>query len=365
MHPLLLLAPSWPWSPPPPPPPPPPATFDALLPAILTLLALYAVWVALTAHKQYSASHWGSPLLLAAIDGFCRFCGDLAGLTLSLEFDHDGVAKSHPDPRVDRQRTHLFVASPHGAFPLAQIGLGLYRFRRAPELLDGFLIAGASVLFWVPLLREFMLFGGVRSPAKADLLRFLRGGTSVGVNPGGNYEMTMSDHAQEQVFAQKKLGFVRLALETGTPLLPMYGFGENQVFTCYPKPLQAWRLWLVRRWRLGAPLFTGRFGLPFVPLPAARRHHVTVVVGRPVEVGPARASPTDAEIDAVFKRYCDELARLFEAHAARLLPPAVAARGLRIERVGHGLQRHVSQVRRRQSFTDLGLGSLLKLTGSL
>merc|ERR1712138_386253 len=99
---------------------------------ILTILALYAVWVALTSHKQFSASHWGSPLLLAAIDGFCRFCGGLAGLTLSLEFDHDGVAKSHPDPRVDRQRTHLFVASPHGAFPLAQIGLGLYRFRRAP-----------------------------------------------------------------------------------------------------------------------------------------------------------------------------------------------------------------------------------------
>ena len=45
---------------------------------ILTLLALYAVWIALTAHKQYSASHWGSPLLLAAIDGFCRFCGGLA-----------------------------------------------------------------------------------------------------------------------------------------------------------------------------------------------------------------------------------------------------------------------------------------------
>ena len=102
-----------------------------------------------------------------------------------------------------------------------------------------------------------------------------------------------------------------------------------------------------------------------MPLPAARRHHVTVVVGRPVEVGPARASPTDAEIDAVFKSYCDELARLFEAHAARLLPPAVAARGLRIERVGHGLQRHVSQVRRRQSFTDLDVGSLLKLSGSL
>ena len=318
--------------------------------------------IALTEHKQFSASHWGSPLLLAAIDGFCRFCGGLAGLTLSLEFDHDGVAKSHPDPRVDRQRTHLFVASPHGAFPLAQIGLGLYRFRRAPELLDGFLIAGASVLFWVPLLREFMLFGGVRSPAKADLLRFLRGGTSVGVNPGGNYEMTMSDHAQEQVFAQKKLGFVRLALETGTPLLPMYGFGENQVFTCYPKPLQAWRLWLVRRWRLGAPLFTGRFGLPFARAAggaAPPRHRRRRPAGR----GGAGAREPDRRRNR--RRVCDELARLFEAHAARLLPPAVAARGLRIERVGHGLQRHVSQVRRRQSFTDLGFGSLLKLSGSL
>ena len=97
----------------------------------------------------------------------------------------------------------------------------------------------------------------------------------------------------------------------------------------------------MRRWRLGAPLYTGRFGLPFLPLPAARRTHVTVVVGKPVEVGKARPNPTDAEVDAVFEAYCDELARLFEKNAPRLLPPDVAARGLRIERVGHGLIRFV------------------------
>ena len=209
-----------------------------------------------------------------------------------------------------------------------------------------------------------MLFGGVRSPAKADLLRFLRGGTSVGVNPGGNYEMTMSDHAQEQVFAQK-LGFIRLALETGTPLLPMYGFGENQVFTCYPKPLRAWRSGSCAAGALGAPLFTGRFGLPAVPLPAARVHLHTHVTRRPAGRGGAgarrrksgRRKSTPCSNSTGPTRH----ARLFEAHAARLFRRPSPRAEPRIERVGHGLQRHVSQVRRRQSFTDLGLGSLLKL----
>ena len=107
----------------------------------------------------------------------------------------------------------------------------------------------------------------------------------------------------------------------------------------------------------------------------ATRKQITAAAGLVVEIGtPSRdlnassSGDGECEVSSVLrpkrKSYCDELARLFEAHAARLLPPAVAARGLRIERVGHGLQRHVSQVRRRQSFTDLG-GSLLKLSGSL
>jgi len=151
--------------------------------------------------------------------------------------------------------------------------------------------------------------------------------------------MVQSRADGETAYVQKGLGFVRIAMETGTPLVPCYSFGENQVlrgsgFLIGP------RLWIARRFRVGLPLFTGRWGLPYpfaMPLPTK----VTFVIGRQIEVGPPNANPTESQVDAIFKEYLSELCRLFLESAPRLLPSAVAAKGLRIERIGHGIVREV------------------------
>ena len=38
---------------------------------------------------------------------------------------------------------------------------------------------------------------------------------SLAVGAGGNWEMTQTEHKQEKVYAQRGLGFVRLAMATG------------------------------------------------------------------------------------------------------------------------------------------------------
>ena len=91
--------------------------------------------------------------------------------------------------------------------------------------------AGASVVFCVPLVRELLLLMGVRDATRATLLRLLGAGHSIAIQPGGIWEMVMSDSSQEALYFQRSLGFVRLALEAGRPLLPCYSFGENQVRT--------------------------------------------------------------------------------------------------------------------------------------
>ena len=65
------------------------------------------------------------------------------------------------------------------------------------------------------------------------------------------------------------------------------------------------------------------------------------VYGRPIKVPPRAsagaspsAKPTDAEVEAVFDLYAKEVQRLFKSNAARLLPAAVAAKGIKIVRVG-------------------------------
>ena len=87
---------------------------------------------------------------------------------------------------------------------------------------------------------------------------------------------------------------------------------------------------------LGAPLFTGRWGVPYSLFPVRGGHAITVVIGRAIEVGPPNASPSDEEVYATYLRYTDEVARIFATHGARYLPPAVAARGLRIQWIQRG-----------------------------
>ena len=68
-----------------------------------------------------------------------------------------------------------------------------------------------------------------------------------------------------------------------------------------------------------------------MPLPTQAEH----VVGRTVSVGTPNAAPTEEQVCEVYGRYEAELDRLFRTHAARLLPPVVAAKGLRLEWIGH------------------------------
>ena len=85
---------------------------------------------------------------------------------------------------------------------------------------------------------------------------------------------------------------------------------------------------------------TGRWGLPppfALPLPT----DVTFVIGEQVDVGPPNSQPTEAQVETVFEKYVTELCRLFMAHAPRLLPKEVAAKGIRVHRIGHGLVREV------------------------
>ena len=95
-----------------------------------------------------------------------------------------------------------------------------------------------------------------------------------------------------------------------TPIIGRYVFGENQHFHACPHFLGV-RLWMVRRLRIGAPLFTGRWGLPLFLWPV-RRSRVVIVFGRPVEVGEPNSTPTDEQVEAVYMRYVEEVS----------LPPA-------------------------------------------
>lgn len=92
------------------------------------------------------------------------------------------------------------------------------------------------------------------------------------------------------------------------------------------------REWLLRKFKTGISLCTGKFGC--TPLPLATK--LTHVYGRPIAClgGQKTQNPTEEQLAATFTAYKAEVLRLFDKHSANLLPPEVAKNGLKVIRRG-------------------------------
>jgi 2-acylglycerol O-acyltransferase 2 len=188
-------------------------------------------------------------------------------------------------------------------------------------------VVAADAVFQVPIFREICLSLGMRSASNRVMDKLLEDGDSVALAPGGIHEQVKTNPEREQLFFAPNLGFVRTAMKHGVPLVPLYNFGENQL---YETPTWCERISKsLKKFGIGFKPVVGRWNLP-LPLP----QKVETRFGREIAVGPPNPNPTDAQVEQVFRMYCHELLRLFDEHKSAL-PPAVAARGLSIVWRGH------------------------------
>lgn len=281
-------------------------------------LTLYALWCRASSRAAASPEPWG-PRGLAALmaRSFASLLASAGVQTKTLRLP--------VTPLCSDERQYLVVWHPHGAYTTMALMVGADMSMRA-EPLSWFPVV-APLLFSVPVLREALLMLNARSCDLRVFDALLASGVTVGVQPGGVPEQLQADHTREVAVFPHRLGFVRLAMKHGTPLLPVYIFGENQAYETHAagRAMAA----LSRRW-LGVPLVPvrGRWGLPWL---MPKELDIHVVWGEPVPVGPPRAEPTDAEVAEVFDRYLQELRRIFDENKHRCLPPEVARHGLSVQ----------------------------------
>jgi 2-acylglycerol O-acyltransferase 2 len=112
---------------------------------------------------------------------------------------------------------------------------------------------------------------------------------------------------KETLYLKKRQGFIRLAIETGRPLVPVFAFGESMTFRMFTSG-RGIREWISRRFRIAAVPFCGRF-YSVVPFQVP----IHVVVGPAVPVI-KRSNPTKEEVAEVHDRYIAEVAALFQRH---------------------------------------------------
>ena len=140
--------------------------------------------------------------------------------------------------------------------------------------------------------------------------------------PGGVRECAFLKQGEETVFVRERTGFIRLALQAGAPVVPVFAFGQTSAYSfALPGPplLPASLVQRVARVLGCMPLLM--WGVGGTPLP--HRWAITVVVGRPIGGGAKIDDPSPDLVSATLATYVAELEGLYARHAEKGVPLTV------------------------------------------
>ncbi|XP_070267618.1 2-acylglycerol O-acyltransferase 2-B-like isoform X1 [Myotis yumanensis] len=225
---------------------------------------------------------------------------------------------------LDPSHNYLFGFHPHGVLVIGAFSNFCTEATGFSRLFPGLCphLLMLPCWFHLPVFRDYSMLSGLVSAAKASAAYLLSrpGGGQVAVLAvGGPLEALEAKPGALSLRIRNQKGFVKLALEHGASLVPVFSFGENELYQQFPNPPGSWvrtaQEALQPLLRVSLPLFHGRLGLlPF-------RRPIYTVVGAPI---PVRRSPRPAraQVDALHALYVERLTRLFEEHKERYGIPA-------------------------------------------
>ena len=80
-------------------------------------------------------------------------------------------------------------------------------------------------------MRQLFWWVGTRPASRSSIAQILKSGKSVALVPGGVRETHHMEPGKEVLFLKQRMGFVRLAIQQGSPLLPVFAFNQTQTYT--------------------------------------------------------------------------------------------------------------------------------------
>ncbi|XP_067995396.1 2-acylglycerol O-acyltransferase 2 [Melanerpes formicivorus] len=226
---------------------------------------------------------------------------------------------------LDPRKNYLMGFHPHGVLAIGAFVNFCTEASGFSTLFPGITphLMMLSVWFRIPFLRDYLMSGGLVSSEKESasyVLKKPEGGNVLAIIVGGAQEALDARPGSYTLLLKNRKGFVRLAMQHGTPLVPVFSFGENDLYDQVRNPRGSWlrqtQHWLQQIMGISLPLFHARgifqynFGL--VPY----RSPICTVVGKPIPVQ-KNGRPSNEEVDRVHQKYLDELSKLFEEHKAK------------------------------------------------
>lgn len=134
---------------------------------------------------------------------------------------------------------------------------------------------------------------------------------------GGSQEAIHARPGHNLIILKDRKGFIKIAIQTGASLVPVFSFGENDI---YDQPLSEpgsklhkFRNVFKRLTGITPPIVNGRGFLQYSFGLIPRRRAITTVIGAPIDVT-LNHSPTDKEVNDLHLRFVHELEQLFNHH---------------------------------------------------
>ena len=227
------------------------------------------------------------------------------------------VASKEARAQMDPKRNYLFCYHPHGVHSFgAMINFGSDA-NLATVMFPGlkFHLQTLKINFYVPFWRHTLIWGGAGDASAGCIRKTLSAGPGecAVLVVGGAEESMMASPKTNDLTLSKRKGFVKIALQTGAALVPVFGFGETNVYD----NLADGRPWLRRLMKkvqktigFALPLVSGRgyFTYSWGILP--HRRPIVTVVGCPL-ILPKIEKPTQEDVDKWHKKYCEALMELY------------------------------------------------------
>jgi len=179
-----------------------------------------------------------------------------------------------------------------------------------------------KIQFQFPFSREYVLSTSCISVSRASIEHVTGGSQGYGnlavIITGGAREAMDAHPGQYKIFLKSRKGFIKIALRTGSHLIPCISFGENSYYKQVNNAPGTWlRNFQVKMNSIVGftlPLFYG-FGL--LPLSTP----INTVVGKPIPVNQTDF-PSDEEVDELSKTYIAALVDLFREYKPQFDPTA-------------------------------------------
>ncbi|XP_045468419.1 2-acylglycerol O-acyltransferase 1-like [Harmonia axyridis] len=225
------------------------------------------------------------------------------------------------EKELESNRNYLFCCFPHG---LLSFGVKLGFTTNSEESRKYFPFHSIythtlPLNFYIPITRELTKSLSFVPTSKECLDRKMGkpGGGNISVLVvGGAEEVFHSNPGVHSIFLKNRKGFIKVALRNGCPLVPVYSFGENEVYGQYEfgegSIMRKLQRMLKKLTGIALPIPKGRglFQYSFGVLPY--RRPINVVVGDPIDVQKTE-NPSQEQIDNLHQLFEQKMVELFES----------------------------------------------------